>query len=209
MALEGFDLSKLDLSNLDFSKLMNDDVVKKVSEKAETTEETTKSVLGGALPLLGNLFSGQNTNNDVTGTLAASTHEEPSLIQRILTALIPFILSLFGKKDDGKDDDENAGLLGGLGSSLTNLFTGRKAEVEEKAEDLKEAAGEKIEDLKEAVQEKVEGLKEAVEEKVEDVKEAAEEKAEDVKDAGKDEKQGVFGNILSNLGSLFGGKDKK
>ena len=45
MALEGFDLSKLDLSNLDFSKLMNDDVVKKVSEKAETTEETTKSVL--------------------------------------------------------------------------------------------------------------------------------------------------------------------
>ena len=187
MALEGFDLSKLDLSNLDFSKLMNDDVVKKVSEKAETTEETTKSVLGGALPLLGNLFSGQNTNNDVTGTLAASTHEEPSLIQRILTALIPFILSLFGKKDDGKDDDENAGLLGGLGSSLTNLFTGRKAEVEEKVEDLKEA----------------------VEEKVEDVKEAAEEKAEEVKDAGKDEKQGVFGNILSNLGSLFGGKDKK
>ena len=41
------------------------------------------------------------------------------------------------------------------------------------------------------------------------MKEAAEEKAEEVKDAGKDEKQGVFGNILSNLGSLFAGKDKK
>ena len=49
---------------------------------------------------IGNLFSGQNTNNDVTGTLAASTQQEPSLIQRILTALIPFI-----------DETDDIGLL--------------------------------------------------------------------------------------------------
>lgn len=202
MAFEGFDLSKVDLSGL-----LNEDVVKKVSEKAETNEETTKSVIGNALPLLGALFSSGKTDGDVTEQLAASTNQQPGLIQKILTAIIPFILNLFSKKDDAKEEEkeENEGLLGGLASGLTNLFTGRQAAAEEeaedlkeKAEDVKEAVEEKVEDVKEAVEEKVEEIKEKVEEKAEEVKETAEEKAEDAKE----EKDGLLGNLKEGLGNL-------
>ncbi len=139
MAFEGFDLSKVDLSGL-----LNDDVVKKVSEKAEASEETTKSVIGNALPLLGSLFSNNKNEDELAGELASEMKEEPSLIKKILAAIIPFILNLFGKKDDDAKEEakeevkeeakeEKEGLLnnlkeglGNITSGLSGLFTGKK-----------------------------------------------------------------------------------
>ena len=141
---DGFDLSKLNLGNVDLSGLLSNDVVKKVSEKANTSEETTKSVLSSALPMIQGIISGDKTDDEVTRGIADETKAEPSLIQKILTAIIPFIMNLFGKKDEAEEKveevkeevkEEKEGLLGnikeGLGnltSGLSGLFTGKKDE---------------------------------------------------------------------------------
>ena len=141
---DGFDLSKLNLGNVDVSVLLCDDVVKKVSEKANTSEEATKSVLSSALTMIQGIISGDKTDDEVTRGIADETKAEPSLIQKILTAIIPFIMNLFGKKDEAEEKaeevkeevkEEKEGLLGnikeGLGnltSGLSGLFTGKKDE---------------------------------------------------------------------------------
>ena len=90
------------------------------------------------------LSPGRSADDEGTRGIADETKAEPSLIQKILTAIIPFIMNLFGKKDEAeekveevKDEvkEEKEGLLGnikeGLGnltSGLSGLFTGKKDE---------------------------------------------------------------------------------
>ena len=137
----------------------------KVKEGAEVAADKAKD-LAETAKLKGRIAEAEKGIKDVYTQVGKDLFEKfPDLVQEKFPEHL-------GKVEGFKDAIEKAK------AAIAALAD----KVEDKAEEVKEAAEEKFEDAKEAVADKAEDVKEAVEEKAADVKEAVEDKVDELKE---------------------------
>lgn len=110
--------------DIDFKKLLTSDVIKQVAKEAGEKPKATKSVLTGALPLLGNLLGGQETTENVATQVAEKTGSKLENVIKIITAALPILKNLLAAKATDAVTAVAGGKTGLLGK-LGSLFGGK------------------------------------------------------------------------------------